>query len=523
MIRTLLSGGCLFALAAGSTATQANYDVPSELFIENAECAIGAGLQYAGNGSQADLEAYLGNVAALRQDSIDAMSSGLTNDGNGNGHDDDDDDDDDDGDDDTQVVFLEFNPGAPDFPVLLSSGGVVVGALTFNDYIYTQEDKDLIQQRLEADYDEYDYEFTQVQPTSGEYSTLTYGDNDAGNITLDIDTGGINILFGRADNIDFRNDDRDDNAFIDASLWRFLADLDRANGSNNLGNLSGIEVTSPADIDAVEQLAVQNQSSNTGSHELGHIQGLRHHDSLGAPGDGLSPAMDPADWLPIGETDTNAFESFDHIMASGASVGLSLQGSTIADRFFSERSALKLAFNDKLNKIQTEQKAKGKLKFKGQDIPNTLLSGVNAGAELEAKLAVVEGRLDAEGEVDAYRFKGKAGQVFNAEIISFSDVAFAEPIIGLLVLSLEQDGGLVEIARNRLTFEGIEPMIFDITLPEKGDYVLEVSSPATIDFGGGAVFPLELFGLGGFEIGDYDLYAYRIEAEFDDDDDDDDD
>jgi len=64
-------------------------------------------------------------------------------------------------------------------------------------------------------------------------------------------------------------------------------------------------------------------------------------------------------------------------------------------------------------------------------------------------------------------------------------------------------------------------MIFDYELPEKGRYVLEVSSPATIDFGGGAVFPLEQFGLGGFEVGNYDLHAYTVGAEFDDDDDDD--
>jgi len=76
----------------------------------------------------------------------------------------------------------------------------VVGANFYQDYIYTQADRDLIQQRLELDYAEYDYSFTQTQPAAGEFTTLTYGDNDQGNITVDLDTGGLSILFGRADN-----------------------------------------------------------------------------------------------------------------------------------------------------------------------------------------------------------------------------------------------------------------------------------------------------------------------------------
>jgi len=114
--------------------------------------------------------------------------------------------------------------------------------------------------------------------------------------------------------------------------------------------------------------------------------------------------MDPSDWLPIGETDLLAEESFDHIMASGASVGLPLQGSTTGDRFFSERSAIKLAVNaDVEDRERSERKAKGKLKLKSLDTPNTLLSGVNAGAELKVKAALIAGRLDVIEEVDEYR------------------------------------------------------------------------------------------------------------------------
>ncbi len=522
MKRSLLAGACLAALSATSASAMTISDI-GEIHIDAAHCLIGSGgMQFEGGG-QLELEAYLSNLAAMREESVAAAlaTGGITNDGSGDDDDDSDSDSDSDDDDETQVVYLEFNPGEPTFPVILVLDGQAVGSLVFDDYIYTQEDRDLIQSRLEADYQLYDYEFTQVQPASGEFSTLTFGDNDGGNIALNIVTGGVSILFGRAENIDFRNNNRSDNAFIDGSFWRFVAELDRANGTSNLQNFSGIPVEKASDIDLVERLAVVNQSSNTGSHELGHIQGLRHHDSIGAPGDGLPPGVDPFDYLPLGETDQNAFETILHTMASGASVGLPLTGSTIEDRFFAERSAVKMAVNaDIEDRVRKESKVRGKLKLAGLDTPNPLEAGVNAGLELKTKASLIAGRLDVIDEVDSYKFKGKAGQVFNAEVISFSDVDFAEPIIGLLVLSQKMnDGSLVELTRNRLTFEGIEPMIIDFELPEKGDYVLQVSSPSTIDFGGGLVFPLSLFGLGGFEVGDYDLHAYIVEGEADDDDD----
>ena len=506
MIKSLVKGGMgLIAMAASAGAAQA-YDVPDNLFIDEGRCSAGVAM-YTGDGSRQSLEEYLSGARESRETAYansgfgDVISKAFSRKLKRRA--------------DTQVVYLEFNPGAPDFPVLLVSQGQLVGILTFPDYIYTQEDKDLIQARLEADYALYDYEFTQFLPTDGDFTTLTFGDNDAGNITLDVNTGGLGILFGAAENIDFRNDNFNDNAFIDASLWKFLAELDRANGTNNLGNLSGIPVNDPSEIDAVEQLAVQNQSSNTGSHELGHIQGLRHHDSIGAPGDGLPPALDPASYLPVGETDTNAVESLLHTMASGASVGLPLTGSTLQDRFFGERSAVKLALNGFIDRrVITEQRARERLKLRFLKTPNPLEEGVNDGAFLFTRASLIEGRLDEVEEVDRYKFFGLEGQTFNSEVISFSDSGFAEPIIGLLVLKyIERGGNEIEVARNRLTFEGIEPMIIDFELPFNGRYVLEVSSPATIDFqDGNPPVPLALFGLGGFEVGDYDLHTYIVEA-----------
>lgn len=512
----LLSGLAISAIAPFSATANATgsaeiyLPVPQQLYIEAGHCQVGnGGIFHEGLSNFSDLEGYLSNLPAAREDAIasaDAASkakasssrSFLSSFFNGNRK------------RDRQVVYLEFNPGEPVFPVFFSDG-TLFGV--FPDYIYTEEDREIIQARLEEDYALYNYEFTQERPERGEFSTLTFGDNDAGNITL-TPTGGLSILFGRAENIDFRNDDRSDNAFIDASLWRFAAELDRAFGTNNLENFSGIPVNGPEDIDIVEQIAVQNQSSNTGAHELGHIQGMRHHDSIGAPGTGLPIGVDPAAFLPVGETEQNADETLLHTMASGASVGLPLSGSTLQDRFFSERSAVKFALNSQeQRRARSERRARGWLRLTPLRTPNPVLEGENAGKRLVTRASLIEGRIDEVDQVDSYRFVGLRGEVFNAETISFSDTGFAEPIIGKLELSrLERDGTKTPLISNRLTFEGIEPLLFDFELPSTAVYVLEVSSPGTIDFGDGVPVPLSDFGLGGFEIGDYDLHAYIVDG-----------
>ena len=62
------------------------------------------------------------------------------------------------------------------------------------------------------------------------------GQNDApedcsqgSNITV-FPSGGVSILFGRADGIDFLNKNKSDNAFAEASFWEFLAQLDPSGG-----------------------------------------------------------------------------------------------------------------------------------------------------------------------------------------------------------------------------------------------------------------------------------------------------
>ena len=407
---------------------------------------------------------------------------------------------------DPQVVYLQFGSANPFFNVFINGAPFAGGV--FPDYVYTQGDRDTIQARLEADYAQYNFVFTQTQPSLGDFSTIRIGDNDANPIDL---AGGI--LFGRADNIDFGNNDRNDAAFADASFWQLLAELDANFGTQNLANFLGLPPLTAAQVEEVRQIAVVNQSANTAGHELGHILGLRHHDSFGAPGDGLPPARDPGEFIPLGELDQNAIETLSHIMASGASAGLSIESPVLVDRFFGERSATKLAMNERTRSI-TEAAAKGRFTLNKVVGPNPLLEGENAGGKLDMRAALVDGSISELDDVDGYTFKAKAGEIFNAEIISTSDVTNDAPFLSRLRLfEVGKRGARTEIASNQLTFEGREPLIFDFTLPSSGTYELVVDGPDLVPLAADNFVSLGALGLSDLRVGDYEVFAYVVDGQ----------
>lgn len=430
-----------------------------------------------------------------------------------------------------QVVFLDFDGGDPVFPVCRTTGEVFG---IFDDYVYSQAERDVIEARIEADYADFNYKFTQTEPAFGEYSTVLIGFNDApldcsegSNITV-TPTGGVSILFGRAENIDFRNQSKTDGAFVDSSFWTFLAQLDPTGGL--LAGLSGLDPADyGGDLIALLSDAMINQSANTASHELGHVQGLRHHDSIGAPGDGLpdTGAPDPNEFVPVFTGPQNASETVLHVMASGASVGQTLQDSILRDSFFSERSAVKLAMARKAQRVLEEDFFEGSpwpkqstkvLPLRPFPVPNTLIEGENAGKKIDADGLLIAGEIVDVGEVDEYRFFGKKGKFVNIEMISFSDLRFENPVIGAMRLSkLNWDGTRTEVASNIQTFEPFDPLIFDQELPATGVYVLEVDAPniVYIDTDGDGVldeFPLDETGNGDLRYGDYELAIYTVDG-----------
>ncbi len=515
-IRNLLSATAIIALATSAPAFAQDVDLtPEKIRIQTDDCAFKAcaslgdlsaeeGLSMlksmaadrsAALATQAEKAQMKSNGAATKKKKGRGLAIGQQN-------------------NDAQVVYLQFGSADPTF--FASQGGQPIAGGVFPDYIYTQADRDFIQERLEADYAEYNFEFTQVQPSLGDYSTIRIGDNDAN--PIDLANG---ILFGRADNIDFGNDDRTDSAFADASFWQLLAELDANFGTQNLANFLGLPAPlSPEEVEEVRQISVVNQSANTAGHELGHILGLRHYDSFGAPGDGLPAARTPGEFIPLGETDQNALETLSHVMASGASAGLALNSPPFVDRFFSERSAVKLAINERTRKIEESvaERNGGRLTLNKVKGANPLLDGVNSGGKLDIRAALVSGSVTQLDEVDSYFIKGDAGDIFNSEVISFSDGNVDDFVVTKLTLKLKQsDGSYAEVASNQRTFEGFEPLIFDFTLPVKGEYLIEVSSPDLVPVGrlvdGSPAFAsLAASGLNSWRTGDYEMLAYVVEG-----------
>jgi hypothetical protein len=423
-----------------------------------------------------------------------------------------------------QVVYVSFETGSPQF-----SANLFGIPLTLNDYVYTQEDRDIIISRLEADYSGYNIEFVQEQPAEGDFVTLQFNSNDApGQGTAGVLPSG-GILFGSAGEIDFGNDNRSIVAINDANLWPLLNAYDPLLGlpvgfllENNTGiDVIGVLDDGPNAVTPEEavRIAVINQSANTGAHELGHGLGLRHYDAYGPIGGGLPPrAPEPSAFFPSYENGQNADETYFHLMASGASSGLSLGEAANQDRFLSERSAIKLAINERGRFVTDEQANSGQASLKKLKVVNPILEGVNADGRFDVRNIVIEGRIDEFDEVDSFTFNAKAGQIFNAEMISDVEASFApgfDALFGRLNLFLEEsDGSRTLIATNDDEFESFDAFMLDVTLPVNGTYVLEMDAPADVFFQG-QVVPLAAFGSAtelALRIGQYITNVYIVES-----------
>lgn len=433
-----------------------------------------------------------------------------------------------------QTVYLEFQPGDPTYTFQLFG---FLPPLTLNDYFYTEEDKSIVKERLEADYAPYNIDFVLEEPTEGDFVTLQFNSNDDPCMgTAGVCGPGQGILFGSAGEIDFGNDNRSIVAINDANLWPYLNAVDvqfgRPEGTfiedNALIDVIGARTDGPDAVTPAEaaRIAVLNQTANTGAHELGHGLGLRHYDSWGPVGGGLpsTGAVEPTAFAPAYQGPSDADETILHTMSSGASSGLPLSQSANADRFLSERSAIKLAINERGRFITDDQANSGKSALKKLQVVNPILEGDNADGRIDVRNIVVEGRIDELDEVDTMTFDGKAGQIFNAEFISDVEGFFFpdwDRVIGTLTLYLQEPNGtLTEVARNEGEFESFDAFLLDAELPENGTYVLHAAAPNEIFLGNDEngdpiILPLSDFGFTDeleYRTGQYILNAYIVES-----------
>ncbi len=347
-----------------------------------------------------------------------------------------------------QVVFLDFSGTDGNIP-------------------YTAGDMTTIMNLMDGHYAAFDFTFTLTAPGVGPFSTITFNAGGAG---------------GLAQHIDFGNTDKNDSAVV---------------------NIDGLGI--------VGMPAINMASAIIGSHELGHLQGLRHGDSYGPIGSGIHSPPGSAAYLPSYPGPVGAPETTDHIMASPASVGQTI-GDVTSPSWFSERSAVKLAFNEGGSFVTEIGDAGGTVgtaqpvTLASLLVPNTIVSGANAGAgpAFSVDAVAVEGELDSIPDVDVYSFLGSAGDLMNIEVLSgVSD--FKTPFSGGLwdvldthVRVLDAGGTVIPYyagtAINDDEFETFDSILIDLILPADGMYFVEVDnssfSPA--------------------DTGNYELFIYRF-------------
>lgn len=327
-----------------------------------------------------------------------------------------------------------------------------------SDRSYSGSERDAILALVEQDYALFDFAFAHEAAPTAPFSTVFLNDGPE---------------LGLAEAIDFRNLDSSDNATVEI-------------GDNATTSAEFVTLT-----------------ANVVSHELGHLLGLRHGDSFGPIGGGIDTGTFPDDFAdPTYPGPQSADETRFHIMETD-----DLFFEDRIDLYFSERSAVRLSFNERGVVIDEAAGTKGSLaaaqpiELAELTVPNTVVTGQSAELQFDVEALVVTGRIGVTGEADYYRFDGQAGDLFSFEVLSETPDRITD-IIDPQVTLLDAAGTPIdyygEDAFNDDDFEGFDSILLDLLLPADGTYYAKIES-----YDGSDAVVSE-------RRGNYELFAYRF-------------
>ncbi len=227
-------------------------------------------------------------------------------------------------------------------------------------------------------------------------------------------------------------------------------------------------------------------TAKIGAHELAHLMGVRHSDSFGPIGFGLHTPPGTTDFNPTYDGADSAFETFDHIISSPATVG-STRFNDLRSLDFGPRESIKLAFASQGTTIvaptgtHSSKESAESISLAPLTVPNTdvNLPDVEKGLNFQVAALDVEGTIgpDSTGHAlpDYYAFSGQKGDVYTFEIDSqeLARLGGVNTIDSVLTVCDSLGNAIVS---NDDQFEGTDSLLLDVTLPATGTYYVKVAS-----------------------------------------------
>jgi hypothetical protein len=288
--------------------------------------------------------------------------------------------------------------------------------------------------------------------------------------------------------------------------FRNVADIDSA-AVNALKGFAFVGVTSPSPTDVVKA------SVNLAGHEVGHLEGLRHHDSYTPIGGGM-PSLVVADYFPDYAGPAGAVFTYTDVMSLTASIPAGFSASQLTSPLIiGQRSAIKLAYNgdpgfftESVFDPHGTPETAAALPLKTIGVPNvTFPSDPIHDKFLLADVVAIKGSIGPPGpsglESDYYSFFAYEGDLIQIEVLSEIISSRGDEFdVKLLVFDPDETDpdapglyyGGDDNADER---ESTDSLMIDLIATYTGDYVIQVTPQSVHD-----------------PMGDYELYVASFRA-----------